>query len=210
VRLNLLRPERKPPKPKVHAFLAVHYDEEFLDEVAALVQRLRGDPRLSDAKWVNPSHLQTTIKFFLDTSEAQRDALLAVVAELAAAGAASPALFARIRPSTLRGLPSAEKAHFLVVDIEDLPPGSLLGTLQARAEAAAVSLGYAPSTQPFPPQVKLARLTPAVDVSHLGDAARSLRPGRLTAISLHASSPDQIGDVQNRYEVIASARFRAT
>jgi 2'-5' RNA ligase len=84
VRVNLLRPERKPPEPRVHAFLGVHYDEEFLDEVAALVERLRGDPRLSDAKWVSPSHLRTTIKFFLATTEAQRQALLAVVDELAA------------------------------------------------------------------------------------------------------------------------------
>lgn len=145
MRLNLLRPERKPPAPKVHAFLAVHYDEEFLDEVAALVERLRGDPRLSQAKWVSPSHLRTTINFFLATSEAQRDALLA-----------------------------------------------------------------APSEEPLQAQVKLAQVTPGVDVSHLGDAARSLRPGRLTAISLHATNPNQIGDGQNRYDVIASARFRAT
>lgn len=30
------------------------------------------------------------------------------------------------------------------------------------------------------------------------------------AVSLHATSPNQAGDVQNRYDVIASAQFRAT
>jgi 2'-5' RNA ligase len=216
VRLNLLRPERPPPPPKVHAFLAVHYDEEFLDEVAALAERLRGDPRLSDAIWVSPSGLDTTIHFFLDTSEAQRRTLVALVEELAAsAAAAGTATSALVRATKLHGLPSSDSAHFLILDVEAVEdveggPGSLLGTLQARVEAASIALGYAPSRRPFPTHVKLARVTPAVAVSDHAEAARSLPRGRLTAISLHVSSPNQVGDVQNRYDVIASAPFRMT
>jgi len=82
-----------------------------LNEVAALAERLRGDPRLSDAKWVvGPSHLRTRPR-------------------------------ARNRRRCSRGSGHRRCA---------------------------------------------------------------------VAVSLHATSPNQAGDVQNRYDVIASAQFRAT
>jgi 2'-5' RNA ligase len=209
VRLNLLRPERPPPPPKVHAFLAVHYDEEFLDEVAALAERLRGDARLSAATWVPAHAVDTTIHFFLDTREAQRVRLTAFVDELAALASELPAPL-RVRASRLHGLPTADSAHFLVVDVEDDGPARTLTTLQARVEAEAVALGCKPQERPFATFLKLARVTPAVDVSGLAGAARSLPAARITAISLYASSPVQIGDVHNRYDCLATAELEAT
>lgn len=208
MRLNFLRPQRPPPPPKIHAFVAVHYDDEFLDEVAALAERLRGDPRLSAATWSRPRDLRTTIHFFLDTTEAKRARLPALVEELAAmaSSAAPPAL---VRASRLHGFPSPESASFVVLDVEDVGPVPCLSALQARAEAESVALGYEASTRVAAPFFKLARIGTPVDVSGLADQARTLAPGRLSAISLYVSSAIQNGDVHNRYDRVATAPLRA-
>jgi hypothetical protein len=67
VKVNLLRPELPAPRarPKVYAFVAVHFDGDLLDDVAALAERLRGDARLSGATWSEPHALRATLHFFL-------------------------------------------------------------------------------------------------------------------------------------------------
>ena len=200
MKVNLLQPERPPPSPEIHAFVAVHYDDDLLDEVAALAERLRGDARLSGATWYDPNFYRSTIQFFLRTTEAQRARLLAFVDELAAMVSSSSSGPALVRPARVNGLISAAEALVVVLDVEDVPPGTVLTALRARAEAEHIAFGHAPSTLLRPLSLLLARVRSPVDVSDLAGEAASLPTGRLTAISLYVSSAVQIGDVHNRYD----------
>ncbi len=208
MKVNLLQPERPPRPPEIHAFLAVDLDDELTDQVAALAERLRGDPRLSGATWGPPEAYQATLAFFLRTHEAQRQRLRAFVDELAASlTATGPS--ALVRVTRLHGLPTPDSANFLLLDLEDAGPEPYLSELVARAEVEHVAHGNAPTTRPFPTHLKLARMTPAVDVSELAGAARSLRPGRLVSLSLYVTSAVQDGEVHNRYDWVATAPLRA-
>lgn len=207
MKVNLLRPPL-PPRPQgIHAFIAVHYDDELLDEVAALAERLRGDPRLSGVSWDDVSALRTTVHFFLRTTEAKRARLRGLVEELAEM-ASSAAPWALVRPSRLHGLPTPERAHFVVLDVADVPPATCLAALRARAEAESVAFGSAPSTRAEPVVLRLARATSPVDLSGLTDIG-VLAPGRLSAISLYVSRAGQEGNVQNRYDRVMTAPLRA-
>lgn len=207
MKVNLLRPPLPPRPPEIHAFVAVHYDDELLDEVAALAERLRGDPRLSGASWDDPSALRTTLHFFLRTTEARRARLHGLVEELAEM-ASSAAPWALVRPSRLHGLPTSERAHFLLLDVADVPPATCLAALRARTEVESVAFGSAPSTWAQPLVLRLARASVPVDISGLPDAG-ILAPGRLTAISLYVSRAGQEGNVQNRYDRVMTAPLRA-
>ena len=84
-------------------FLAVDFDGRFLDEVAALASRLRGDPRLSSARWAKPrdaAHHAALLRRHRATRSV--DALCALVEELAGGASAWP-----VRATAVHGFPDA-------------------------------------------------------------------------------------------------------
>lgn len=180
-------------------FLAVDFDGPFLDEVATLASRLRGEPRLSAARWAKPETLHTTLRFFGDTSDAQRRALCELVEELARG--ASPL---SVRARSVHGFPDRARAHVLVLDIADAEPEPMLAALAARAEAAAFALGFARDERPYHAHLTLARMRKPVDVSPLAGEAASLPPAHVTAITLYASRSGPNGAV---YAPIARAAW---
>ena len=186
----------------IRTFLAVDFDDPFLDEVAALAERLRGAPRLSAARWAARSTLHTTLRFFGDTDDRQLVALRALVGELAATTSSF-----EVRASAVHGFPGRDRAHVLVLDVADALegsspslPGPILASLAARAESAAVSLGFAAESRPYHGHLTLARMRKAVDVSSFAGEAAALPLGHVTAITLYASSSSPNGAVYTPLE----------
>lgn len=181
----------------IRTFLAVDFDDPFLDEVAALAERLRGAPRLSSARWAARATLHTTLRFFGDTDDRQLAALRVLVHELAA-GAPS----FEVRAPSVHGFPQRDRAHVLVLDIDDVPDASLpkLSLFASRAEAAARSLGFAAESRPYHGHLTLARMRKAVDVSSLAGEAAALPPGHVTSVTLYASSSSPNGAVYTPLE----------
>jgi 2'-5' RNA ligase len=175
----------------IRTFLAVDFDAAFLDEVAALAERLRSEPRLSAARWAPRETLHATLRFFGDTSDAQVAALRTFVKELAAGTASFAA-----RAPWVHGFPARARAHVLVLDIA----AGELASLATRAEALAVSLGFAAESRPYHAHLTLARMRKEVDVSSFAAEAASLPSGRVTAITLYASSSSPSGAVYTPLE----------
>ena len=180
----------------IRTFLAVDFDDPFLDEVAALAERLRGAERLEAARWAGRETLHGTLRFFGDTDDGQVAALRTLVKELGA-GASSFA----VRAPSVHGFPKPARAHVLVLDLHDVDGEALtLTSLAARAEARAVSLGFAAESRRFHAHLTLARMRKAVDVSSLAGEAASLPLGRVTSITLYASSSSPNGAVYTPLE----------
>lgn len=186
----------------IRTFLAVDFDDGFLDEVAALAERLRAVPRLSAARWAARDTLHTTLRFFGDTDDRQLVALRALVHELAAGVTSLP-----VRAPSVHGFPDPARAHVLVLDIRDgeteaatAAPTVTLGSLAARAEATAVSLAFARESRLYHAHLTLARMRKVVDVTSLAVEAASLPAGRATAITLYASSSSPNGAVYTPLE----------
>lgn len=177
----------------VRTFLAVDLDGPFLEEVAALVHRLRGASRPSGARWVAPDTMHVTLRFFGDTNEAQLASLRAVVGELGQ-GARSVVL----RAASVSGFPARDRAHVLILDVDD--DDGLLASLAARAEAAATALGFVPEKRAYHPHLTLARMRKAADVASLAGEAASLPAGRVTALTLYASTTSATGPVYSPLE----------
>jgi 2'-5' RNA ligase len=175
----------------IRTFLAVDFDGPFLDEVAALADGLRGAPRLSAARWAARDTLHTTLRFFGDTDDRQLAALRTFVNELAA-GTASFA----VRTPWVHGFPARARANVLVLDVA----AGELASLATRAEARAVSLGFAAESRPYHAHLTLARMRKEVDVSSLAAEAASLPLGHVTAITLYASSSSPDGVVYRPLE----------
>jgi 2'-5' RNA ligase len=148
----------------IRTFLAVDFDDAFLDEVAALADRLRAGPRLSAARWAARETLHTTLRYFGDTDDRQLVAMRALV-------------------------------HELATGVTSLP---------VRAQARAVSLGFAAESRPYHAHLTLARMRKAVDVTSLAVEAASLGAGQATAITLYASSSSPNGAV---YTPLERVRF---
>lgn len=151
--------------------------------------------------------MHTTLRFFGDTSDAQRDALTALVAELGKDTSGWS-----VRATAVHGFPDPSRAHVLVLDVVDegvdggarVPP--TLPGLAARAEAAAVALGFARELRPYHAHLTLARMRKEVDVSPFAAEAALLPAGLVTAITLYASRSGPSGAV---YAPLARAALPA-
>lgn len=172
-------------------FLAVDLDGAFLDEVAALAHRLRGAPRLSAARWAAPETMHVTLRFFGNSDDAQVLGQRALALALGAEAATSTESLGASAPH-VSGFPQARRAHVLILDILD---GGGLASLAARAEAAAVALGFTPEQRAYHAHLTLARMRAAVDVSSFAEEAASLPPARVTAVTLYASTTTAAGPV---------------
>jgi 2'-5' RNA ligase len=134
--------------------------------------------------------LHVTLRFFGQADEAQVEALRALTLELGAMAMAGTGV--DVRASAVTGFPSAKRAHVLVVELVD---DGTLASLAARSEAAAVALGFAPERRAYDAHLTLARMRMAADVSSLAGEAATLPAGRVTAITLYASTTTPTGPV---------------
>lgn len=100
-----------------------------------------------------------------------------------------------VRAPSVHGFPDPARAHVLVLDVVDMGQEPVLAALAARAEAAAIALGFARDARPYHGHLTLARMRKAVDVSPLSGEAASLPPGHVTAITLYASRTGPSGAV---------------
>jgi 2'-5' RNA ligase len=184
----------------IRAFLALDFDERFLDEVASLAASLRGRSRLSRAKWVGRAAMHVTVRFLGDVDDASVPALQALVRDLAAGigergsgergsgeigSGESGRGEVRVRARSLGAFPDARRARVLVVDLEE--PRGVLEAIAKGAEAEAVRLGFPAETRAWRPHLTLARIREGADLRDVLEETRVDLEGRVTALTLYQS-----------------------
>jgi 2'-5' RNA ligase len=163
-------------------FLALDFDERFLDTMAATGERLRGHRALSRARWVARPVMHATLRFFGDLDEAR----------IASLASALPSIVAgvdtgvRVRATSLDAFPRPRRAHVLVVALADEPAGTL-AELARRADVEAVALGLAADERAFRAHLTLARLKTPADVRDVVRDTTLDASGAVTAVTLYAS-----------------------
>lgn len=141
--------------------------------------------------------MHVTLRFFGNSDDAQEVGLRALVTALGAELSAAAASGMYVRAPSVSGFPRARRAHVLTLEIED---EGKLAALAARAEAAAVALGFAPEERAYRAHLTLARMRKAVDVSAHAEEAASLPLARVTALTLYASTTAATGPVYTPLE----------
>jgi len=134
----------------VRAFAALNVDVDSLRRVTAAADRLRLAPTAPSARWVTPTRLHLTLKFFgeidVGVVPALRDALGALAKETAVP---------RVAFAGFSAFPSEETARVIFAKAEDA--GAELATLAAAVEGLAESLGFPRASRAFLPHMTLAR-----------------------------------------------------
>jgi len=179
----------------VRTFLAADLDSAFLDEVSALGARLAAVvPRAVRARWVARDAMHVTVRFFGASSDEQVDGQRALVADFEReVGRAAPG--ARPRPARalrLTGFPNARRARVLVLAIDD---DGFLESVAAKAERAAVALGFEPETRAFRPHLTFARMKAPADLRDLCETPLALPEARITSLTLYESKTLPTGPV---------------
>jgi 2'-5' RNA ligase len=131
--------------------------------------------------------MHITLRFFGPTTEEQALVLRALVTSLADGAPPLP-----LRAAALTGFPDPARARILIVAFEAAP---LLEALAARAEAAAVALGFAPETRAYHPHLTLARMKQVVDLRAQAGETAGLPAAHATAITLYESTTGAGGPV---------------
>lgn len=150
-------------------------------------------------RWVEPSAMHVTLRFFGSTDDAQLVAQRALVSALAPPDAPSDGV---VQVASLTGFPEARRARVVVVE---LASGSLLDSMAQRAEAAAVAMGFEAESRAYRPHLTLARSKAPRDIRALAAAPLTLPVGRIEAVTLYASDPGPTGPI---YTPLASSPLR--
>lgn len=185
-------------------FLALDFDERFLDVMAATGESLRGRRALSRARWVARHAMHATLRFFGDLDDGQVAALVAATAAITNGLAPS----VTVRASALDAFPRPRRARVLVASLAEDPAGTF-AALAERAEAHATALGLPPADHAFRAHLTLARLKEPADLCDVIDVARATDEARgaVTAVTLYAS---ELGAGGPRYTALARAPFALT
>lgn len=171
----------------MRTFLAADLDSAFLDEVSALGARLvAAVPPKARPRWVARGAMHITVRFFGASTDEQVDGLRALVADLErehgrGATGGRPRAAHALR---LTGFSEVRHARVLVVSIDD---GGFLESVAAKAEQAAVALGFEPESRPYHPHLTLARMKVPADLRDLCTKPLALPDARITALTLYES-----------------------
>lgn len=168
-------------------FVAVTPPEPVLDELVALIDRLRGAPAAGNLRWADRSQLHVTLRFLGEVDEA---AVAGLVAALDSAPL--PAATATLGPAVVR----------LGRQVLCAPVAGL-DALATAVIAATAGVGRPPESRPFAGHVTLARAKGrrggAVDRSVAGSAVTGGWP--VDDVQLVQS---HLGSSGARYEVVHS------
>jgi RNA 2',3'-cyclic 3'-phosphodiesterase len=138
--------------PKIRTFLAVDLTEELRAKIADLLERLKKGVHFTGAhpKWVDPAGIHLTLKYFGDTDEAQR---AAIVEALRGAARRHPKHTAHIKG--LGVFPTPRRPRVLWVGVSK---ATKLRALQEDLEESLEPLGWPSEEREFTPHLTLARI----------------------------------------------------
>jgi 2'-5' RNA ligase len=171
----------------LRAFVALDLQATFLDHVAALAERLRGDARLRDARWVTREQMHLTLRFLGNIENTAADAFGAMIAQSADARAIE------LEAAGLLVFPDPRRARVLTIAIRE-HTGRLVN-LAARCDALAIQLGLEPSEVPYQPHLTLARFARPRDLRALVAEVGFSHAGAATALTLYRSDTRREGPV---------------
>jgi 2'-5' RNA ligase len=161
------------------AFLALDFDDAFLDHVLTLGRDLAPSPPLSRARWVARTAMHLTLRFFGDLEAELVNSVCGIVPKVARERAVIDVV-----GHALLAFPVASRARVLALDL-DAPS---IVELAAEADRALKDLGIASESRPFRPHLTLARLREPADLRRLLATRRLSIPGRVTSISFYEST----------------------
>ena len=140
----------------IRAFAARGIEISGVRRVVEAVDLLRALPSAPAARWVAPTKLHVTMKFFGEidagVAPALRDSLAAI-----SLVARAP----RLAFSGFSAFPSRERARVVFAEVEDM--GGETAALATSVQSAAEALGFPPETRAFHPHLTVARTAEPVD-----------------------------------------------
>jgi len=182
--------------PLMRAFVACNLDVESVRRITATRDALRAHAHAPKARWVPPTKMHVTLKFYGDIDVGLAPALRDALAPLAPG--ARPI---RLGWDALSAFPSVEEARVVVALLSDAEGD--LARLLAAIEESSRKLGFDAETRPFRPHVTLARPAAKLDArAWLSEAKLPVGPALVTELVLYRSDFNAPGQ-----EYSALARF---
>ncbi len=144
------------PIETMRAFIALNLDIGAVRRVAEVARQLRESPRAPKARWVAPTKMHVTLKFFGTIDVGLAPALAAEI-RLLAEGRPAP----HVAVNELTAFPSPEHARVIVASVDD-PEGGV-ARLAAAVEERSAELGFPRESRAFRGHLTLARTVGSVD-----------------------------------------------
>jgi len=169
--------------PLMRAFCACNLDVPSVRRLAEVAGALAAHPLAPKARWVPPTKMHVTLRFFGDVDLGLAPALRDAIAPLA-----DPPRLREVRFDGLSAFPSVEEARVVVALLRD---DGELARLASLVEESVTKLGFERESRAFRPHVTLARPSVATNVSTwLATAMLPIEPARLTEVVLYRSDYD--------------------
>jgi len=182
--------------PTMRAFCACNPDVASVRRLVETQAALRAHPLAPKARWVSPTRMHVTLKFFGDVDVGLAPALSDAISPLA-----RDERTIRVGYAGLTGFPDADRARVVVALLDDAP--GEVRRIAEGVEAATGKLGFEREAREFLPHVTLARLERPSDVSAwLASVRLPAPPVTLTELVLYRSD---LGSA--RHEYVALSRF---
>jgi 2'-5' RNA ligase len=140
----------------MRAFSACNLDVASVRRLTEASDALRAHPLAPKARWVPPTKMHVTLKFYGDVDIGLAPALRDGLAPLAPGGRPI-----HVRFDALSAFPSIDEARVIIALLFDVE--GELTRLAAKVEERAVHLGFEPEARPFRPHVTLARPASRLD-----------------------------------------------
>jgi 2'-5' RNA ligase len=182
--------------PTMRAFCALNLDVASTRRLHEAALALRAHGLAWEARWVPPTRMHVTLKFFGDVDLGLAPALSDAIAPLSDAESVI-----RVGYTRLAGFPSDDRAEVIVALVDDVAGD--VRRLRERVEEATNQLGFEREDREFRPHVTLARLSRPCDVgAWLGTVPLPDEPATVTEIVLYRSDFRSAG-----HEYAALSRF---
>ena len=134
----------------IRAFAALNVEVAAVRRIAVAAERLRVDPAAPPMRWVPPTKMHVTLRFFgeidIALAPAIRDGLAALAKERPAP---------RITFASFSAFPSLEAAQVIFADAQDM--GDETASLAAAVDRLGESLGLPRETRTYHPHLTLGR-----------------------------------------------------
>jgi 2'-5' RNA ligase len=180
----------------MRAFIACNLDVESVRRIEEVAAALRAHPLAPKARWVPPTKMHVTLKFFGDIDLGLAPAIRDALATLASTWSGS---HLRAGVDALSAFPSPQHARVVVVLLSD-PDGGLV-RLADRVEDAMSPLGFERDARELRPHVTLARPASATNAdAWLQAVTLPSEPAKVTELVLYRSD---FGTPQNEYAALA-------
>lgn len=137
---------------KIRTFLAAEVPDNLKKGLADLITRLKTGIQFTGAhpKWVDPTNIHLTLKFFGDTTDVQRKAIVESVRTTAKK---HPKHTVRIEGVGI--FPNPKQPRVIWAGVKKALP---IAALQADIDEAMEDLGWTPEDREFRPHITLARI----------------------------------------------------